>query len=518
MHLALSNPPVLQRTRDPWNCTQITQGSIGYPAPIRQSRSTDPAHESGYRPRLRLPPSISIPSNHRASSGSTDPNMPRRKASIGWKPRKKVVKQTHLAVNPGKVPEETTTNPTLNPASPQPSTSTGRGIDRNRTPSRGRPTHWFTEFQAAQSDASSSDESSETLQIPKRPKQTKERPALPHTGRTTRSSLKASTRTSKKTVKAQHQVARRANPPVPHRRQRPIDFVEAQHRLPLSNVGRLDPTLEGTKVCPHCQALLFVGESSALCCHHGTTVLPPIRTPLDLKALFTQPRFLANIRRWNNAFAMASIGMDKKGGGPTRRRKSLCGDQAAMCRRQLVGEANLDEAVLATLTHIVEAVNPYVKDIKTALEVMQEQVALPSPSDRRLLPPDAHARTYNVPEATEVAGIILGDQHLPRSREGAVRLPDIVLHYRPNPSRRLDKINTTHRSYDPLMYVLLFPHGEDGWTRNLSRRNTGERRSKLTEADFYAYRIQVRAGDDFNIITRSRRLFQMYLIDQWAKI
>ncbi|TRY80771.1 hypothetical protein TCAL_15464, partial [Tigriopus californicus] len=28
---------------------------IGFPHTIRQSRSTDHAHESGYRPRLRLP-------------------------------------------------------------------------------------------------------------------------------------------------------------------------------------------------------------------------------------------------------------------------------------------------------------------------------------------------------------------------------------------------------------------------------------------------------------------------------
>ena len=64
----------------------------------------------------------------------------------------------------------------------------------------------------------------------------------------------------------------------------------------------------------------------------------------------------------------------------------------------------------------------------------------------------------------------------------------------------------------------MFPLGEDGWNFYLHRQNTGGKRDKLTEADFYAYRMQVRGNGDFNIITRGRRLFQMYLIDQWAKI
>eukprot|EP00094_Tigriopus_californicus_P014532 TCALIF_14171-PA protein Name:"Protein of unknown function" AED:0.23 eAED:0.23 QI:0/-1/0/1/-1/1/1/0/177 len=176
------------------------------------------------------------------------------------------------------------------------------------------------------------------------------------------------------------------------------------------------------------------------------------------------PKFITNIWQWNNAFSMASMGMDKKEAAPPANGNPFAGNikiqgklyhqvgnvaapnglapsflqlyfidskEAATCRCRLVGVANLDEEVLATLTRVIDSVSPYIKDIKTALEVVQEQVALQGPnavpvghiiisSDWRLLSPDAHVRTCNVPETTEVAGIILGDQHVPRSREGAV--------------------------------------------------------------------------------------------------
>ena len=69
-------------------------------------------------------------------------------------------------------------------------------------------------------------------------------------------------------------------------------------------------------MCPHCSALHYAGETSSLCCHNGTTVLPPIQTPEDMKQLFQLPRFLKNIRRWNVTFALASLGLQNKEVGP----------------------------------------------------------------------------------------------------------------------------------------------------------------------------------------------------------
>lgn len=267
--------------------------------------------------------------------------------------------------------------------------------------------------------------------------------------------------------------------------------------------------------------------------------MPPIVTPDELKELIARPSFVKRLRRWNNAFALASLGLDNREVAPPDDNNPFPGniriqgqiyhqvgnivppeglqavflqryfidtEEALNCRRQQLGEEHLDEGVLRTLTDLLHRVNPYIKDIKTSLEVIRERSAMHGievpdghiviSSDRRLLPPDAHRGAYNVPSTSEIAGIILGDEGVAQSRTGNVKLPDIVLHYRPNPARHLSKVNTTHRSYDPLLYVLLFPHGEDGWHPNLHRQHTrpGAVRIKMTELNFYSYRVQVIAA------------------------
>ena len=69
-----------------------------------------------------------------------------------------------------------------------------------------------------------------------------------------------------------------------------------------------------------------------------------------------------------------------------------------------------------------------------------------------------HVRKYNVPEASEVAALVVGEQH------GKL---DIILRRRSefdvDGYEKLDFINLGIRMYDPLAYPLLFPHGNDGW-------------------------------------------------------
>ena len=77
----------------------------------------------------------------------------------------------------------------------------------------------------------------------------------------------------------------------------------------------------------------------------------------------------------------------------------------------------------------------------------------------------------------------------------------------------MNRINPHHRSYDPLFYVLLFPHGEDGFETGLKQKNN----KTLTANQFYAYRFQIRK-DDNCLIMSSRRLMQQFAVDSWAKI
>ena len=79
---------------------------------------------------------------------------------------------------------------------------------------------------------------------------------------------------------------------------------------------------------------------------------------------------------------------------------------------------------------------------------------------------------------------------------------------------RLQNINETHRSYDPLSYVIMFPHGEDGFHLGLGHFG---KTSNVTISEFARYRLQVRSKN-FNQVLRCQRLTQQYTCDQQAKI
>ena len=70
-----------------------------------------------------------------------------------------------------------------------------------------------------------------------------------------------------------------------------------------------------------------------------------------------------------------------------------------------------------------------------------------------------------------------------------------VLRCRSGGGQELRRINTCHRSYDPLHYVLRFPSGCDGWHLGLTKSNN----KTHTAVDFYVFRFQVRLND-FNIV------------------
>ena len=78
--------------------------------------------------------------------------------------------------------------------------------------------------------------------------------------------------------------------------------------------------------------------------------------------------------------------------------------------------------------------------------------------------------------------------------------------------------NDSHRSYDPLTYPLLFPFGTDGFHLNIEHaKKTGNKVNKVSLREFTAFRMMLRQ-DSFNVLHRSGRLFQQYLVDQWTKI
>ena len=91
----------------------------------------------------------------------------------------------------------------------------------------------------------------------------------------------------------------------------------------------------------------------------------------------------------------------------------------------------------------------------------------------------------NAPIGSEVALVIVGGDESGMFNTRS----HIVLNYRHG--RGLKKLDHLHRSYDPLLYVLLFPRGEDGFKLGQG----------VTAHAFYRSRLQ-RIDNNFNSLFR----------------
>jgi hypothetical protein len=113
-------------------------------------------------------------------------------------------------------------------------------------------------------------------------------------------------------------------------------------------------------------------------------------------------------------------------------------------------------------------------------------------------------RRYNSPSTSEVAALIFEQVNCEDAR-------DIILKKQ---SGQLQRIKSTHQGYDSLSYPILFPHGQPGWTPTLMRNQTDSK--KITLMDYTKYYLQCRST--FNILHYAGRLFQQYVVDQYARI
>ncbi|CDF37673.1 unnamed protein product [Chondrus crispus] len=281
--------------------------------------------------------------------------------------------------------------------------------------------------------------------------------------------------------------------------------------------------------CSHCKALHFVqeriGGSSAArpifstCCGKGKLSLPLLpEPPALLRSLLIDdtPRarsFRKNIRAYNVALSMASVVAKwvNRGPGPSNFNPTMT----------MQGGIQLEEALMTQLTHMLHECNPYVQTFLCMREWAQSPhnncpatYQMVIHADRR--PSHEHVRRYNGPEVSEVAALIPGNE------DGEIGRRDIVVRRRgtlnSNGNEVLDPISVSHRAYDPLSYVLLFPNGRDGWYPELRFSSVQDgRRTKITPMMYYGWHLFERAGD-FSTILHAARLFQQYLVDQFCKV
>lgn len=297
-----------------------------------------------------------------------------------------------------------------------------------------------------------------------------------------------------------------------------------------------------------------------VCCGNGVVSLPHLtEPPPELAALLlgqdaTSRAFRKDIRRYNSALAMTSVGVTQdrsvidNGGGPYvyriqgalhHRIGSLLPpdgvepsyaqfylyDPAEALEMRVGRNPDLLREVLQPLQGMLYRHHPFVGVYKQAMEIMATS-PVEDCTVRLHVDPRTDGRRYNLPTVDEIAVLLPGDGSVPTDHR------DIILRKR---GGGLQRICEGHPSYHALHYVLMFPHGEyqpyllptslnadvpttgeSGWHNNMpANRDPESSRKRVTMKQFFAFRLFPREGEA-DTIFRMGKLFQQYVVDAWA--
>nr|KAJ0218604.1 hypothetical protein LSAT_V11C300153220 [Lactuca sativa] len=281
-------------------------------------------------------------------------------------------------------------------------------------------------------------------------------------------------------------------------------------------------------------------ENYSLCCAYGKVELPELKNaPPSYENLFRSgdsksKQFMKNIRSYNSMFSFTSMGgkIDSsinKGNVPYIFRlsgqnyhsiRSLLPEQGfkpkfsqlyiydtdneIANRRTCFGGENQRSTSNSSVLD-----NDIIQDLKLMLDSNNVLVQSYRMNIGRR---DQDGRTYNLPSASEVAALIVGDIG------DLIDNRDIVVQ---TSSGSLRRISELHPSYIPLQYPLLFPYGDDGYMVDIPHRgitpSSNSKRPNCTMREFFSYRIPDR-DQYFSLILNSKRLFQQFLVDAYTMI
>ncbi|XP_076898142.1 uncharacterized protein LOC143551635 [Bidens hawaiensis] len=316
-------------------------------------------------------------------------------------------------------------------------------------------------------------------------------------------------------------------------------------------------------MCPSCNAFLWKAEVKggkksnvdggfSPCCYNGKVELSDVRQPDESYIQLFRGQsamskyFLKNIRRFNSMFSFTSMGgkIDNslnRGNAPytfrlsgenyhclgsllpldgrkpqfaqlyiydteneISNRQSVFSDTKKMVNNQENDIINYLKTMLDSHNHLVQAYR-MVRDCFQQNPQMDLKL-------RIIGTRQYDARTYNLPSASEVVALIVGDI------SDAVDNRDIIVTKK---CGTLKCISELHPSYVPLQYPLFYPFGEDGYQVNILHKNVTSsstaKRKKVTMREFFAYRIQDRPNK-FSVTLNGRRLFQQMLVDEYTMI
>lgn len=284
------------------------------------------------------------------------------------------------------------------------------------------------------------------------------------------------------------------------------------------------------------------------CCLDGAISLPSFQPlPANLRQLLLgdspQARtFRRNIRAYNSSLAFTSLSCTTTDRGTGRHGIQVFQIHGALYHRQgpleeegttgpryaqlyfhdpqYAADARfrrnpqLDCLILRSLTDMLyEISNPYISIYRTARERLRQASTDDSMvvlTDRITLAMETgpDRRRENIPTSDEI-GLVIPDA------QATDTVRPIVLAARNASS--FYRISAAHPSYMPLHYVLMFPHGDRGWSPNLYLidRDGVRQQTQVSQQMYYRYYLYPRDGQT-TVPFRYYRLFQQWLVDVWA--
>ncbi|GKA46793.1 hypothetical protein Tco_0739676 [Tanacetum coccineum] len=321
--------------------------------------------------------------------------------------------------------------------------------------------------------------------------------------------------------------------------------------------------------CESCGALLWHAESSignthansesySLCCGRGKVMLPtalknPPKLLMDLinRKHAKSTNFIDNIRRYNSMFAFTSMGgrQDKSvntGRGPYcyriqgmnyHRMGSLLPDKgkppmfsqlyiydteneiqnrikfASNGETTSSGKKKIDHQLTTEIRDMLDTNNPLVAKFRMAGERFVAKKNQNNVRLRLIGTRERDGRKYDLPTASEVAALIVGDFDSTKHKR------DIILERQGGDVKQISEL---HPSYLALQYPLLFPYAQDGYRTDIYHRGVTDltptnKKTRVSMREWFAYRLQDRPKV-YSMILNSRRLFQQFLVDGYTMI
>ncbi|XP_076937194.1 uncharacterized protein LOC143604676 [Bidens hawaiensis] len=275
------------------------------------------------------------------------------------------------------------------------------------------------------------------------------------------------------------------------------------------------------------------------CCKGGVVKLPFVRTYSPaIVQLFSQLDFLANIRAYNAMFSMTSFGAKiddsvNHGSGPYVFKiegqvhhwiGSLCppaNERPRFLQMYIYDTENevsnrlhaftgsnhspLSLDVVSILLKELEHSNELNKLFHTARDLIQSGEAI----DFYIRLYDCHnTPCYDRPSNNSIGAIVTDNEPM---SDGF----DIVIRSKGGDPKRISKL---HSLYMPLQYLLLFVHGESGWSpKMLCNTDAMAKNRKLTMNMFYSYQLHDRQNM-YTLVLRGGCLSQQYFVDAYVSI